>query len=66
MGNVPVVPTLLRGTPGEVERKAIECADRAGKGGRYILGADCTSPRDTPPENMAAIFRVAQEFILSA
>jgi uroporphyrinogen decarboxylase len=62
MGNVPVVDTLLRGTPREVERQALECAQRAGKGGRYILGADCTSPRDTPPENMAAIFRVAQEF----
>jgi len=62
MGNVPVVDTLLQGTPQDVEIKALECANRASKGGRYILGADCTSPRDTPPENMAAIFRVAKEF----
>jgi uroporphyrinogen decarboxylase len=62
MGNVPVVETLLRGTPREVECQALACAQRASKGGRYILGADCTSPRDTPPENMAAIFRVAKEF----
>lgn len=62
MGNVPVVDILFRGTPREVERKALECVQQAGKDGRYILGADCTSPRDTPPENMAAIFRVAQEF----
>ena len=65
MGNVPVVDTLLQGTPQEVERQAIACARRASKGGRYILGADCTSPRDTPPENMAAIFRVAKEYVLS-
>jgi len=66
MGNVPVVDTLLRGTPPEVERQAIACAERAGKGGRYILGADCTSPWDVPPENMAAIFRVAKEFTIPA
>lgn len=65
MGNVPVVDTLLRGTPREVERQAIACAVRASEGGRYILGADCTSPRDVPPENMAAIFRAAKEFTLS-
>lgn len=64
MGNVPAVDTLLQGTPRDVELKALECANRARKGGRYILGADCTSPRDTPPENMAAIFRVAKEFSL--
>ena len=65
MGNVPVVDTLLHGTPQEVERQALACANLASKGGRYILGADCTSPRDTPPENMKAIFRVAKEFLLS-
>jgi MtaA/CmuA family methyltransferase len=64
MGNVPVVDTLLLGTPEEVERQAMACANLASGGGRYILGADCTSPRDTPPENMAAIFRVAKEFVL--
>lgn len=66
MGNVPVVDTLLRGTPREVEQQALACARQASEGGRYILGADCTSPRDVPPENMAAIFRVAKDFILSA
>lgn len=61
MGNVPAVATLLQGTPGDVEREALECVRKAAPGGRYILGADCTSPRDTPPENMAALFRVAKE-----
>ncbi len=65
MGNVPVVDTLLQGTSQEVERQATACANLASIGGRYILGADCTSPRDTPPENMATIFRVAKEFVLS-
>jgi uroporphyrinogen decarboxylase len=66
MGNVPVVDMLLRGTPQEVERQAMACARQASEGGRYILGADCTSPRDVPPENMAAIFRVAKEYSLTA
>jgi MtaA/CmuA family methyltransferase len=62
MGNVPAVDTLLMGTPQHVAEKATRCAKAAGPGGRYILGADCTSPRDTPPDNMAAMFRVAKEF----
>jgi len=64
MGNIPAVETLLHGTPQEVARQARACVERAGEGGRYILGADCTSPRDTPPENMAAIFRVAKETVM--
>jgi MtaA/CmuA family methyltransferase len=64
MGNVPAVNTLLLGTPQDVEREALACANKASAGGRYILGADCTSPRDTPPENMTAIFRAAKEFVL--
>ncbi|MBU2499070.1 MAG: hypothetical protein KKE57_09225 [Proteobacteria bacterium] len=64
MGNVPAVGTLLQGTPQDVEQEALACANRASIGGRYILGADCTSPRDTPPDNMAAIFRVAKEYVL--
>jgi len=62
MGNVPAVDTLLLGTPQDVAREASRCAKMAGPGGRYILGADCTSPRDTPPENVAAMFRVAKEY----
>lgn len=60
MGNVPAVDTLLMGTPRDVEQQAARCARTAGPGGRYILGADCTSPRDTPAENMAAMFRAAR------
>jgi len=63
MGNVPAVETLLMGTPRDVEQQAARCARTAGPGGRYILGADCTSPRDTPAENMAAMFRAAKEFL---
>jgi uroporphyrinogen decarboxylase len=60
MGNVPAVDVLLMGTPEDVKKKALECISKAGAGGRYILGADCSAPRDTPPENMAMMFNVGK------
>ena len=60
-GNVPAVGVLFQGTPEDVERNARACIAQAGHEGRFMLSPDCTVPRDTPPENLAALFRVARE-----
>ncbi|OGP64481.1 MAG: hypothetical protein A2169_15420 [Deltaproteobacteria bacterium RBG_13_47_9] len=61
MGNVPAVEILLQGTPEDVKREALKCIEIASSGGRFILGPDCTVPRDTPWENIGMLFQVAKE-----
>ena len=60
MGNVKAVDTLYQGTPDDVRRESERCIEVAAPGGNYILGGDCSIPRDTPPENLAAMFEAAR------
>jgi MtaA/CmuA family methyltransferase len=54
-GNVRTATTLLLGSPEKVKREAIECINKGGLGGGFMLGANCVVPRDTPTENMRAL-----------
>lgn len=60
MGNVKTSTTMLLGTPDDVRKEALECIDKAGKNGGYILSADCVIPRDTPAENLRALVDAAR------
>lgn len=53
LGNIHPNEIVRLGTPAEVEAAARECHRAAGP--RYILGAGCEVPRDTPHENMDAL-----------
>lgn len=53
LGNLNPVTILRNGTPELVTRTIAECHQAAG--GRFIVGAGCEVPRDTPPENLFAL-----------
>ncbi len=55
MGNLRAVEVLLQGTEESVGRAARECLAQGKEGGRYILSADCSVPRDTPAGNVRAM-----------
>ena len=58
-GNVSTVTDLLTGTPDDVYRAAARC--HAVSGRYHIVNSGCeVSPR-TPPENLRALVRYAQE-----
>jgi uroporphyrinogen decarboxylase len=61
MGNVPAVDTLYQGTTEDVRREAARCIEVGVPGGNYILGGDCSIPRDTPPQNLAVLFEMARK-----
>jgi uroporphyrinogen-III decarboxylase len=52
---------LAAATPAQVQAKAVEDIGIMAPGGRFILGAGCTVPRDTPPENVRALVNAARE-----
>jgi MtaA/CmuA family methyltransferase len=52
-GNIDPVKTLRGGTPESVAAAIAECHRQAGP--RYIVGAGCEVPRDTPEGNVAAL-----------
>ncbi|HWQ93558.1 MAG TPA: uroporphyrinogen decarboxylase family protein [Clostridia bacterium] len=58
-GNVSTVTTLLNGTPEEVYAAASEC--HAVCGDRFIVGSGCEVSPLTPPENLRALVRYAQD-----
>ena len=58
-GNVSTVTTLLNGTPEEVYAAAGEC--HATCGDRFIVGSGCEVSPLTPPENLRALVRYAQD-----
>jgi len=60
-GNVKTIQTLLQGSANDVKQESIECIKKAGKGGGYILGANCVIPRETPPENVRAMIEAGFE-----
>lgn len=53
LGNLDTVRTLRNGTPQSITTRLAECHRAAGE--RYIIGAGCEIPRDTPAENVKAL-----------
>jgi len=59
LGNLDPVRVLKEGTPESVYAAVGECHRQAGK--RFIVGAGCEVPRETPPANLRAMVRYARE-----
>jgi uroporphyrinogen-III decarboxylase len=59
LGNIDPVRVLRNGTPALVQSGIAECHHAAGA--RYIVGAGCEVPRDTPLENMCALVAYAKQ-----
>jgi len=53
-GNIDPVRVLRNGSPAGVRQALAGCYSAAG-GRRYAVNAGCEVPRDTPPENLAAM-----------
>jgi MtaA/CmuA family methyltransferase len=53
-GNIDPVKTLRNGTPASISAAIAQCHHEAGP--RYIIAAGCEVPRDTPAENLRAMF----------
>jgi uroporphyrinogen-III decarboxylase len=58
LGNINPVTVLRDGTPDAVLNAIAECHRQAGA--RYIVGAGCEVPRDTPHENVRALAEYAR------
>lgn len=58
LGNLNPVTVLMNGTPDMVTAGVAECHRQAGS--RFIVGAGCEVPRDTPPENLRALCEYAR------
>jgi MtaA/CmuA family methyltransferase len=59
LGNIDPVRVLRDRTPDTVYAAIAECHRQAGP--RYIVGAGCEVPRDTPPANFDAMRKYARE-----
>ena len=59
LGNIDPVKTLRNGTPEGVAAAVAECHAQAGP--RYIVGAGCEVPRDTPEANVLALTSYARQ-----
>jgi|SRR5271157_1687152 len=59
LGNLDPVRDLRNGTPQSVYAAVAECHRQAGP--RYIVGAGCEVPRDTPAANVHAMVRYARQ-----
>jgi uroporphyrinogen-III decarboxylase len=57
LGNIHPVTVLRNGTPESVTAAIAECHRQAGA--RYIIGAGCEVPRDTPAANVLALRNAA-------
>ncbi len=58
LGNVATVEVLQTGSPDDVLAAVSKCHEAAGE--RYIIGAGCEVPRDTPAANMFALRQYAR------
>ncbi len=59
LGNIAPVRDLRGGTPEAIYAIVGACHEQAGE--RYIVGAGCEVPRDTPDENLRALVHYARE-----
>lgn len=64
MGNLPPVRVLLEGSPKDVESNSRECIMKGGRSG-FILSSGCEVPKETKPENIETMVRVARELSAS-
>lgn len=62
VGNVNTIHTLLGGTTAQVREETIDCLKKGAPGGRYIVSADCATPRDTDPANIAAMAEAVEQY----
>jgi MtaA/CmuA family methyltransferase len=53
LGNIDPVAVLRNGTPEQITEALAECHRQTAP--RYLVGAGCEVPRDTPPENLLAM-----------
>ena len=58
LGNLDPVRELRNGTPDMIRAAIAECHRQGGP--RYIIGAGCEVPRDTPPANVRALLEYAR------
>ena len=58
LGNLNPVAVIRNGTPEAIRAAVAECHRQAGP--RFIVGAGCEIPRDTPPANLAALGEYAR------
>ena len=59
LGNLDPVRALRDGTPPSITAALRQCHQEAGS--RYIVGAGCEVPRETPPENLRALCQYSRE-----
>lgn len=53
LGNLNPVTVMRNGNPKTIQSEVARCHEAAGP--RFIVGAGCEIPRDTPPENILAL-----------
>ena len=58
-GNLDPVRVMLGGTPSAIRAAFAACHDEAGE--RYIVGAGCEIPRETPMRNLRALVEYAHD-----
>ncbi|MDR0917168.1 MAG: uroporphyrinogen decarboxylase family protein [Oscillospiraceae bacterium] len=61
-GNMNPVTIVQNGTEDEIRASVLECIERAGGGGGYIVMPGCDIPPSTPPENLQTIAKVVAEY----
>jgi uroporphyrinogen decarboxylase len=61
MGNLDPTGTLLRGTPGEVQREVKELQSRMAPYPNFILSTGCDLPQETPLENVDAFMAAGRD-----
>jgi uroporphyrinogen-III decarboxylase len=62
-GNLDPIRVLAQGTPESVRHKAVETLRAVSAAGhrRFVLSSGCTLAVETPPENLDALMRSAQD-----
>lgn len=60
-GNISTT-LLLTGEPKQVEVECKKCIEAAANGGGFILGSGCELPKNTPPRNLKAMVRTAENY----
>ena len=62
MGNLHTTDVMLRGSVADVRRACLRAIQDAGGNGGFVLSTGDQCGRDTPPENLFEMVRVAKEF----